>query len=86
MKETTKETPPLTRRKRLLPTIDLSHVGNTSAYAEKTCRACWRPYPWRKHLRLRGENILATDKQAHVRETPPLTRRKLVRVNFGEAL
>ena len=71
------ETPPRTRRKLGKHYRIIDKIGNTSAYAEKT------PFYYlvcafiKKHLRVRGENVLRRAFPVAVIETPPRTRRKL---------
>ncbi len=71
----TLETPPLARRK---PSslARSSWRRNTSACAEKTFVERMALFTSRKHLRLRGENLLLQHPKYTLIETPPLARRK----------
>ena len=71
------ETPPLARRKPSSTTSASSIVRNTSACAEKTCSIADSFSVFKKHLRLRGENLKNWSIGDFVKETPPLARRKL---------
>ena len=70
------ETPPLTRRKRRRKSRTFVLPRNTSAYAEKTTRHPRQARTKKKHLRLRGENLIVLVLRGLPLETPPLTRRK----------
>ena len=68
------ETPPLTRGRLSCSCLCSFFVGNTPAYAGKTCLAhVCAPCLW-KHPRLRGEDASGIDVNLNSMETPPLTR------------
>ena len=72
--ERTEETPPLTRGRPSGAVNCAAGVGNTPAYAGKTCahgRTGNRP---KKHPRLRGEDMPFRIDPERTEETPPLTR------------
>ena len=52
----------------------VTKVGNTPAYAGKTSQLCKSCACWRKHPRLRGEDLILTEERVKPAETPPLTR------------
>ena len=70
------ETPPHTWRK-LNNHIGMTKIErNTSTYVEKILSTSWAPSASRKHLHIRGENLLTFFQPATDWETPPHTWRK----------
>ena len=72
-----RETPPLTRGRRVRAFGNADRSGNTPAYAGKTAPTGRAVILARKHPRLRGEDKPGAATLVHPEETPPLTRGRL---------
>ena len=70
------EIPPHARRRALLGGHCEQQAGNTSARAEKSCRARRHSSPSRKYLRTRGEEPSGTNSLVPLAEIPPHARRR----------
>ena len=80
------ETPPLTRGRRTDYLRRHLRDRNTPAYAGKTAKKFRDFIELQKHPRLRGEDSASAQRRASARETPPLTRGRLLdnsRMNLG---
>ena len=74
---TGQETPPLTRGRRKRLKTFKRKIGNTPAYAGKTGTTSMVKMGYRKHPRLRGEDLPDQARSRGHVETPPLTRGRL---------
>ena len=79
------ETPPLTRGRPGVGSNLSRCARNTPAYAGKTARHMTFSEDVQKHPRLRGEDLAKKVKEKEERETPPLTRGRLL-MKFYEAM